>query len=158
MRDDRLTDYGDSGGQRVSCAAAASAEMLIARETAEQLRGLLEKEASTLRRFKGRELMEIIHRKESLVRELAEKLKPLKKAGDARGKSPQPGPHYDSLKACLVEIERLNRSNRVLIEGALAHYRDFVDCLCPASYGPHGAGEQSKDLAAFKGLTFRKEI
>jgi flagellar biosynthesis/type III secretory pathway chaperone len=158
MRDDKLKDCSDSGGERASCVATASAELLIARETAEQLKGLLVKEASTLRRFKGQELMEIIHRKESLARELAEKLQPLKEAKDGRKEDAQPDLHYDSLKACLAEIERLNRSNRVLIEGALAHYRDFVDCLCPASYGPRGAGEQRKDLAAFKGLTFRKEI
>ena len=156
MEDDKLTDCNAPFEDQALC-AAASTGLLDAWQTAEQMRCLLQKEADTLRRFETRELLEITHRKESLVRELAQKMNNLK---DAEGdlKDSQQSPQYGSLKACLEEMDRLNRSNRVFIQGALAHYQDFVECLCPTSYAPHRPGEQRKDLAAFKGLSLRKEI
>jgi len=113
-------------------------------------------EAESLRQFDNGKLLTILHRKESLVRELADKVSVVHMA---RKRHPEVShaPQYRSLKTCLGEIERLNRSNQAFIEGTLSHYRHFIDCLCPSSYHPRHGNERQKS-AAFKGLTFRKEI
>ena len=55
-------------------------ELFDAHELAGQLEQLLGQEAETLRRFENQELLKILHRKESLIRELAAKLNDLEKA------------------------------------------------------------------------------
>ena len=132
-------------------------ELFDAHELAEQLEQLLRQEAETLRRFENQELLKILHRKESLILELAEKLNDFEKVKNGH-RDMSRGPQYLSLKNCLREIEKLNRSNRVFIEGALSHYEHFIDCLCPSCYHPRHVNEPRQELAAFKGLTFRKEI
>jgi hypothetical protein len=132
-------------------------ELFDAHELALQLEQLLGQEAETLRRFEKQELLKILHRKESLIRELAAKLKDLEKAKNGH-KDMSQAPQYLSLKTCLRNIEKLNRSNQAFIQGTLSHYHHFIDCLCPSSYHPRSVSEPRQGLAAFKGLTFRKEI
>jgi flagellar biosynthesis/type III secretory pathway chaperone len=134
-----------------------SKELFDAHELAEQLEQLLRQEAETLKRFENQELLRIVHRKQSLILELAEKLRDLEKAKNGHTDLSR-GPQYLSLKRCLREIEKLNSSNRVFIEGALSHYQHFIDCLCPSCYHPRHVNEPRQELAVFKGLTFRKEI
>jgi flagellar biosynthesis/type III secretory pathway chaperone len=132
-------------------------ELFDAFELAGQLEQLLGQEGETLRRFKNQELLKILHRKESLIGELAAKLNDLEKAKKGHPDMSQTPP-YPSLKTCLREIEKLNRSNQAFIEGTLSHYQHFIACLCPSSYHPRHVKEPRQELAAFKGLTFRKEI
>ncbi len=132
-------------------------ELFDAYELAGQLVQLLGQEAQTLRRFENQELLKILHRKESLIRELAAKLNDLEKVKKEHTDMSR-RPQYLSLKTCLREIEKLNRSNQAFIEGTLSHYQHFIDCLCPSSYHPRHVSEPRQELAAFKGLTFRKEI
>jgi flagellar biosynthesis/type III secretory pathway chaperone len=132
-------------------------ELFDAHELAEQLEQLLGQEAKTLRRFENQELLKILHRKESLIRELAAKLNDLEKAKKGYMDMDQ-APQYLSLKSCLREIEKLNRWNQAFIEGTLSHYQHFIDCLCPSSYHPRHVHEPRQELTSFKGLTFRKEI
>ena len=156
MQHNESTDCTGSGGKKAA-REVASTDLLVAREAAERLQCILEKESTTLRRFKNLDLMAIVQQKEALTRALAEKLKPLAKAKSDKTHDPR-DPAYVALKASLVEIDRINRSNRVFILGALAHYQDLVKCLCPPCYGPRGVYQQRKSLAVLKGLTFRKEI
>ncbi len=137
-------------------AATPQRELLEAHELAGELERLLGHEATTLRQFDNGKLLTILHRKESLVRELADKVSVVHMA---RKRHPEVShaPQYRSLKTCLGEIERLNRSNQAFIEGTLSHYRHFIDCLCPSSYHPRH-GNERQEVAAFKGLTFRKEV
>jgi flagellar biosynthesis/type III secretory pathway chaperone len=139
------------------CVETPPEELFDACELAGQLEQLLRQEAETLRRFENQELLKILHRKESLIRELAAKMNALEEAKNGHTDTIR-GPQYLSLKTCLREIEKLNRSNRAFIEGSLSHYQHFIDCLCPSSYHPHHVNEPRQELAAFKGLTFRKEI
>jgi flagellar biosynthesis/type III secretory pathway chaperone len=132
-------------------------ELFDAHELAGQLAQLLGQEAETLRRFENRKLLKILHRKESLIGELAAKLSDLENAKNGH-MDMSLTPPYLSLKTCLREIEKLNRSNQAFIEGTLSHYQQFIDCLCPSSYHPRHVNEPRQELAAFKGLTFRKEI
>lgn len=132
-------------------------ELFEAHELAGQLEGLLGQEAETLRRFENSKLLKILHRKESLVRELAAKLNDFQKVKNGHTDVSQ-APQYLSLKTCLREIQRLNRSNQAFIRGTLSHCQHFIDCLCPSSYRPRPGHEPRQELTAFKGLTFRKEV
>ena len=132
-------------------------ELVDAHELAIQLEQLLGQEAEILKRFENQELLKILHRKESLIRELAAKLNDLEKAKNGNTDIVR-GPQYLSMKTCLREIEKLNRSNQAFIEGTLSHYQQFIDCLCPSNYHPRHVNEPRQELGAFKGLTFRKEI
>ncbi len=137
--------------------ATALEELLDAHELAGQLERLLGQEAETLKGFKNEKLLKILPQKELLVRELATKLSDFRKAKNGQPEVNQ-APQYLSLKTCLRNIERLNRSNQAFVEGTLSHYRHFIGCLCPSGYHPRQANEPRQELAAFKGLTFRKEI
>jgi flagellar biosynthesis/type III secretory pathway chaperone len=132
-------------------------ELLDAHELAIQLKQLLGEEAEILRRYENQELLKILPRKESLIRELASRVNAMEKDKNGHADMDR-GPQYLSMKTCLREIEKLNRSNRAFIEGTLSHYQQFIDCLCPSSYHPRHASEPRQELAAFKGLTLRKEI
>jgi len=148
--------YSDHSRDR-EAVAMPQRELLETHELAGELARLLGQEAATLRQFDNGKLLTILHRKESLVRELADKVNVVHKARE-RHPEVSHDPHYQSLKTCLGEIERLNRSNQAFIEGTLSHYQRFIDCLCPSSYHPRRASEPRQELAAFKGLTFRKEV
>jgi flagellar biosynthesis/type III secretory pathway chaperone len=157
MKDSRTGRRYSRETKRGQAFATPPKELFHAHELAGQLEQLLGQEAETLRRFENQELLKILHRKESLIRELAAKLDDLEKAKDGHTDVRQTPP-YLSLKSCLRRIEKLNRSNQAFIEGTLSHYQHFIDCLCPSSYHRRHANEPRQELATFKGLTFRKEI
>lgn len=123
---------------------------------AEDLLRTLREEAEALKRFENRRLMTLLPRKELLVRELLSKVTALK-AQSAQENRSDTDPKTRHLKERLVEIEKLNQENRVLIEGSLAHFKDFLDCIYPSNYGPTHEGFGKQKSMAFRGLTFRKE-
>lgn len=156
--DDRETGKGNDEERRGGEAAATPfKELLDAHELAGQLEQLLGQEAHALKRFDNEQLLKILHRKDSLVRELAARIKDFEKARN-RHPNVMGAAQYRSFKTRLREIDKLNRSNQAFIQGTLSHYQHFLDCLCPSGYHPRRASEPRQELAAFKGLTFRKEV
>lgn len=144
--------YSESAGSE-----SPPKELSDAQELAGQLEQLLRQEAKTLRRFDNQGLLTILHQKESLIRELAEKLSDLEKAKHGRAGLTRT-PRYLSLKARLKEVDKLNRSNKAFIEGSLSHCQQFINCVCPSGYHPNRLNMPRQQLAAFKGMSFKKEI
>lgn len=127
--------------------------LAVAVSKAEELLQILGEETQVLKHFNNRKLMAILPRKEHLIRELVTRITHVKKtSGDDRN------PAYIHLKGCLAEIDRVNRSNQVLVESSLAYFNDFIECICPSNYGPGQEGVSRHKSAAFKGMAFRKEI
>jgi hypothetical protein len=157
MEDRRASKPSSEKFNGADAFATLPGQLFEAHELAGQLEQLLGQEAETLRHFESGKLLKILHLKGSLVRELAVKMNDLEEAQDGHMDMSQ-APQYLSLKTCLREIEKLNRSNQAFIEGTLSHYQHFIDCLCPSSYHPRPGHEPRQGLAAFKGLTFRKEV
>lgn len=121
---------------------------------AQKLLEMLEEEAKSLKLFDNRALMTIIPNKESLVRELVARMTSLKKS-EEKSREIASDPDYALLKSCLLEIDRLNRSNQVFIENSLSYFNDFLDCVCPSNYSPK---QEAPSRFNLKGLSFRKEI
>ncbi|RPJ10033.1 MAG: hypothetical protein EHM36_03665 [Deltaproteobacteria bacterium] len=139
--------FGDSPGGLLSACLSLTDELLR----------ILKNEAEILRRFRNRELLEILARKESLVKELSKGLFAL---ADMKNENDEVlgDPRYDLLRSSLKEAGRINQTNHAFIEGSLSYYRDFIDSLFPPAYGPRPEGQPRQELLGVKGLTFRKEI
>jgi len=133
--------------------------LAAAMSKAEQLLQILGEETEILKRFNNQALMNILPRKELLVRELVDRVSSLKRRNEESRKIPAT-PECSRLKARLAEIDELNRANQVFIEKSLAHFGDFLDCICPSNYGPgqDGQAPSRHKSATFKGLSFRKEV
>lgn len=121
-----------------------------------ELAGVLHEETDTLRKFDSQRLMALLPRKELLSKELGADINSLRTAFEAGGRSSK-GAGYVELKTCLEEIDRVNKANKIMIEGSLAYFTDFLEVLYPSNYGPANEGPYRQN-AALKGLAFRKEI
>lgn len=119
--------------------------------TALELLEVLREEAGIIRRFKGAELLQLVPRKEYLVRELEWKLQSAKNAG--KGLLPV----SDSYKALLGEIDKLNTSNGVFMEKAISYWHDLFSIFSPQGYGPSGK-KSMPQARALRGLAFEREI
>jgi len=125
--------------------------------TAEEMIETVTAETEILKRFEGGKLLEILPRKESLTGELLRKMAMLKRA-TAEDPDLKDDSRYTILKHYLQKLKLMNYSNLVIIEGSLAYFKDFLNCLYPSNYEngqkcPHGQG-----VYTFKGLALRKEI
>ncbi|MFP5211826.1 MAG: hypothetical protein ACLGPL_00460 [Acidobacteriota bacterium] len=120
--------------------------------TVEEMLDVLREEARILRRFDGKELIGLLPRKEFLVAELAERLSSLRKVREEAGDDLEP------IRQALGEVEDLNRSNRVFVEGTMDYWQGLLTILQPASYGPGMEDGARKAGAAYKGLAFRREV
>lgn len=124
--------------------------------TAEKMLQLLEEEADVLRRFGSEELLELLPRKQDLLRELHGRMAPLK-IMVSKGKVDDDDPARKRLRSYLRDIRRLNEANRVFIEGTLSYWREFLDLFRSSSaYGPwpqHAA----RQATPVKGLAFSRE-
>jgi len=122
-----------------------------------QLMELLNEEASALRRFDSSSLLQLLPVKQYLIEELAERLEPWKMEKSAKNHVPNHG-KYLLLESQLAEINRMNHSNGIFINGTLSFYQDIFRCLCPSNYTSEGRHSLSSKFEAPKGLTFRKEV
>lgn len=124
---------------------------------ADELVRLLREETALLQRFNNQGLLVLLPRKELLARTLRDRMEALQRS--PRGDRPAPAAKgRGELKAILAEINELNRSNGVFVERSLEYFNDFIDSVCPSSYGPNQEGPWKHKAGNFKGLSFRKEI
>ncbi len=126
-------------------------------QDADEIIGLLEEESGALVSFNSALLMQLLPRKEHLFNAFKERI-----TGLPEGSHPASGVAQDSARASLREqlhrIQRLNETNRAFIENTLSHYQDFMNCLCPASYGRGQEGRPERSQVAMRGVAFKKEI
>jgi flagellar biosynthesis/type III secretory pathway chaperone len=133
--------------ETIDAALAAAEELLL----------VLEEEAEILKRFKSEELLNLLPRKELLVGKLHRKMVALHEA-ESEGRDTEWDSLRARLKSCLNEIQKLNDSNRVFIEGTLSYWQEFLDIFRrPSLYGSGLQGAQGQAYA-LKGLAFSKEV
>lgn len=124
---------------------------------AEELLRVLEEEAEILKHFKSEELLNLLPRKELLVGDLHQKMIALS-ASESDGRKTEWDSLRARLKSRLNEIQKLNDSNRVFIEGTLSYWQEFLDIFRrPSLYGSGRQGAQNQAYA-LKGLAFSKEV
>ena len=118
---------------------------------AEELLDALRDEAQRLRQHDRRDFLEVVSRKEFLVRELGDRMRVF---GD--GKLDTNDPVYPAFKNAVMEIDRLNRANEVFIRGSLEYWQDFLSAFNLPAYGPT-ADETRKKTMAPRGLSLNRE-
>ncbi len=156
-----MRKMGPRANQSGTLTAGGEADAKLVHEAvacAELLLSILREETETLRRFDGQQLLELLPQQEIAAHELADCMRAM---GERMEQSFRIDPEYPRLEAVLREAHRLNQVNRVFIEGSLNHFKDFTDCLLPATYGPaYGSGFEGlsrRQSSSMKGLAFRKE-
>jgi flagellar biosynthesis/type III secretory pathway chaperone len=122
----------------------------------DQLLEVLREESEALRRFDSEELMGLLPRKEYFVKELHERIGPLKEIASEK-RAPKDD-RYELLKNRLKEIDRCNRDNRVFVEGTLDFWRDLLAILSPSSYSRGQTGNVVSKPGPYKGISFHTEI
>lgn len=133
-------------------------EMLdVCLTTAEQLLQTVLEESQILKRFQADALLQILPKKERLVRCLHNKLVSLKDSTD-RSDGAKADPQLVLLRESLQQIEQVNQANHIFIENTLAYYDDFLKRFTPVSYGLADNRSHQQDCQFYRGRTFRKEI
>ena len=121
---------------------------------AESLLEVLREESVVLRRFMGKDLLALLPRKEFLVQDLGKKMRSYKDSGARKGGNPRVG----ILRTLLMEIDKINRLNRVFIEGSLDYWRELLRALFPSNYSAGRRHSAVPAGVALKGLSLRVEV
>lgn len=124
---------------------------------AEQLLTTAKDEASALKKFEVRPLLELLPGKEHLVNKLRDAITSLKELTRCNSGLKSEA-KFLLLGDILQQIAEVNHSNHIFIEGTLSYYADFLDQFAPFNYGFRQGGQFKQDRRFCKGLTFKKEI
>ena len=124
--------------------------------TANRLLEIVSEESRVLRKFKPDELLAILPTKQMLVRELEVDLRTLCGADIDRWKM-EMNAEAIPLRYTLAEIEKVNSSNQVFVQGSLDFWEGFLSAVHPASYGP-GHESMSSGPRYLKGRSFNREV
>ncbi len=137
--------------------AAAGSRLHECSRRADEIIDLLEEESSALRSFNGSQLMHLLAKKEHLFNELKRQVESLA-SEPTFDEVAETEPGRARLRDRLRRIAVLNEDNRIFIQNTLAHYEDFLNCLCPSPYGRGQEGRAERTPVAVRGMAFTKEM
>lgn len=123
-------------------------------QAASQLLQLVREEALVLERLDGNRLLELLPRKEALMRLLEQRMA-------APGGRPGPSENEAGrgmLSECLGQIRTQNEHNRRFIENSLDYWRDLVGLLVPATYDRTGTEAPPTHHVALCGARINREV
>lgn len=123
-------------------------------QAASQLLQLVREEALVLERLDGKRLLELLPRKEALMRLLEQRM---------AAPGGRPGPSESAavrgtLSECLRQIRTQNERNRQFIKNSLDYWRDLVGLLVPATYDRTGTEALPTHLVALCGARINREV
>lgn len=123
-------------------------------QAASQLLQLVREEALVLERLDGNRLLELLPRKEALVRLLEQRM---------AAPGGRPGPSENAavrgmLSECLVQIRTQNERNRQFIKNSLDYWRDLLGLLVPATYDRTGTEALPTHHVALCGARINREV
>lgn len=127
--------------------------MASALQAAEVLKAALESERRLLRNPSTDAFLKVLSQKEFLAIALKEKLACALGTGDSD--IAEASDTRRRLKETLIEIQTLNESNRIFIEGYLEYFQDFAQVFTRPSY-PSRTGERTAK-PPYKGLSISRE-
>ena len=123
-------------------------------QAASQLLQLVREEALVLERLDGNQLLELLPRKEALVRLLEQRMA----APDVLSGQSENEAVRGTLRECLAQIRAENQRNRRFIENSLEYWRDLVGLLVPATYDRTGTEAVPTHHAALCGARINREV
>ncbi len=129
------------------------APMASALQAAEALKAALECERRLLRNPSTDAFLKLLSQKEFLAIALKEKLACALETGNSN--TAEASDTRRHLKETLSEIQALNESNRIFLEGYLEYFQDFAQVFARPSY-PSRTGERAAK-PPYKGLSISRE-
>ncbi|NLJ27634.1 flagellar export chaperone FlgN [Desulforhabdus amnigena] len=124
-------------------------------KTVQSLMRILHEEFEALKHFQSDRLLELLPEKEFLIQRMTQMLGELERIGEedtTLGESES----VKTFMGNLLEIERMNRMNHVLVEGSLEYCREYLNVLVGGSYSGNNSNPLSK--MSLKGLRVSREI